>query len=99
MAIGGFVRLSPKPGAEAELLMRAVDMVGDIRTEPGNVLALLFRDPEQSGDVFMLEMFKDQAAIEAHRVASHSVVKGPAVHALLQSPMEIRRLEIIEPGS
>ena len=99
MAIGGFVRLSPKPGAEAELLRRALEVAGDVRTEPGNLFTMVFRDPENPNDVFMLELFKDQTAIEAHRVASHTVVKGPAVHALLQSPMEIRRLEIIDPAS
>jgi quinol monooxygenase YgiN len=96
MAVGGFVRLVPKPGAEAELLERALDVAADVRTEPGNVLALVFRDPERTGDIFMLELFQDQTAIEAHRVARHSVEKGPFVHALLQSPMEIQRVEVIE---
>jgi quinol monooxygenase YgiN len=96
MAVGGFVRLSPKPGAEAELLERALEVIEDVRREPGNVLALVLRDPELPNDVLMLELFTDQAAIAAHRVASHSVVKGPAVHALLESPMQLRRLETIE---
>ena len=96
MPIGGFVRLIPKAGAEEELLARALDVAADVRTEPGNVLTLVMHDTEQSNDVFMFELFRDQAAVEAHRVARHSVEKGPFIHALLEVPMEIRRLETIE---
>src|SRR5262245_41664178 len=98
MPIGGFVRLIPKPGAEEELLTRALEVAEDVRSEPGNLLTLVFRDTEVSGDVFMLELFTDQAAVEAHRVARHTVEKGPAVHALLRTPMEVRRLETIGPA-
>lgn len=97
MPIGGIVRLIPKPGAEEELLRRALEVADDVRGEPGNVLALVMRDPEAPDDVFMLELFSDQAAVLAHREARHTVEKGPAVHALLQTPMQIRRLETIEP--
>lgn len=98
MPIGGLVRLSPKPGVEAELLERALEVAGDVSREPGNVLALVLRDPAAPNDVFMLELFKDDAAVEAHRVATHTVEKGPRVHALLATPMEIQRFQTIEAG-
>lgn len=90
MPIGGLVRLIPKPGAEQELLAKAHEVVADVRGEPGNMIALVLHDPSAPGDVFMFELFKDQAAIEAHRVARHSVEKGPLVHALLATPMQIQ---------
>lgn len=95
MAIGGLVRLIPRPGAEAELLERALEVAGDVSTEPGNVVALVLRDPASPDDVFMLELFRDEAAVEAHRVAKHTLEKGPAVHALLATPMEIQRFETL----
>lgn len=93
MAKGGFVRLVPKAGAEAELLERALDVAEDVRTEPGNLLTLVLQDPDRPGEVFMLELFEDEAAVEAHRVAKHTVEKGPKVHAILETPMEIQHIE------
>jgi quinol monooxygenase YgiN len=95
MPTGGLVRLIPKPGAEAELLARALDVAADVRDEPGNVIALVLRDPARPDDVLMFELFADQQAVEAHRAARHSLEKGPRVHALLETPMEIQRLETI----
>lgn len=95
MSIGGLVRLIPKPGAEAELLERALDVARDVAGEPGNVLALVLRDPASPGDVFMLELFQDEAAIEAHRAAPHTVEKGAAVHGLLAMPMIVQKFEAI----
>jgi quinol monooxygenase YgiN len=66
-----------------------------VRDEPGNVIALVLRDPARPDDVLMFELFTDQQAVEAHRAARHSLEKGPRVHALLETPMEIQRLETI----
>lgn len=96
MAIGGFVRLKPKPGAEDELLERLLDVAEDVRSEPGNLLTLVFRDPADPRDVFMLELFEDEAAIEAHRVAEHTKRKAAAVHAILEEPMTVQRLETLD---
>jgi len=95
MPIGGIVRLTPRPGAESELLERALEVAGDVRTEPGNLFAYVLQEPGNPGDVFMFELFADQQAVEAHRVATHTVEKGPLVHALLARPMEIQRLETL----
>lgn len=94
MAIGGLVKLSPQAGAEEELLRRIQDVAEDVRGEPGNLLTLIMRDPENSRDIFMLELFADQSAIEAHRKARHTVEKGPSVHALLDVPMQTQRFEV-----
>ena len=93
MAIGGFVRLVPKAGKEQELLERAIDVAHDVRTEPGNLVTYVLRDRENGRDVLMFELFTDQAAIEAHREAEHSKAKGPAIHALLETPMQVQWVE------
>lgn len=93
MAIGGFVRLIPKAGKESELLERALDVAEDVRTEPGNLVTYVLRDRENGRDILMFELFTDEAALEAHRDAEHSRTKGPAVHALLEVPMQVQRVE------
>lgn len=93
MAVGGFVRLIPKPGKEAELLERLLDIADDVRAEPGNLVTYVLRDPDNRRDVLMFELFTDDVAIVAHREAEHSLVKGPHVHAILAEPMQVQRIE------
>lgn len=95
MAIGAFVTLTPKPGAHAELLEKTVEVIGDVRTEPGNVMSVTLRDPDQPEKIFLFEIYRDQAAIDAHKVAAHSVEKGPAIHAMFGEPLHTRWLETI----
>ncbi len=93
MPLAALCRLTPKPGAEEELLTRLLDVAKDVRTEPGNLVTYVLRDPEQPGDVLMFEIFEDMDAILAHREAQHSIDKGPAVHAILNGPMQVQRFE------
>lgn len=96
MAIGGFVRLIPQLGKESELLARALDVAEDVRSEPGNLATYVLRDRDNGRDVLMFELFTDEAAIAAHREAEHSKIKGPAIRALLESPMQVQWIESAE---
>lgn len=96
MVIAALARLTPRPGAGQELLERLQDVAKDVRTEPGNLLTAVLRDPDRPDDVVMLEVFRDQEAVEAHRVARHSVEKGPPVHALLAFPMQTKKFDAID---
>ena len=96
MAIGGFVRLVPKAGKETELLERLRDIAEDVRAEPGNLATYVMRDREGGRDLLMFELFTDQAAIEAHKEAEHSRIKAPAIYALLETPMQVQPVEILD---
>lgn len=96
MAIGAFVTLTPKPGAHAELLERTLDVIADVRTEPGNLLSLTLRCADDPEKIFLFEIYRDQAAIAAHRAAAHSVEKGPAVHALFGEPLHTQWFETVD---
>lgn len=96
MPPGGLVKLTPREGAEDELLRRVLDVASDVRSEPGNLVTLVMRDPANPRDLFMLELFRDQAAVEAHRRATHTLEKGPLVHALLAVPMQTQHFELID---
>ncbi len=96
MALAAFVTLKPKAGAAAELRKRVLDVAEAVRDEPGNLLTLAFCDPENPDHMIMLELFRDQTAIEEHRIARSSVEMGPAVHALLAEPITIQRLVALD---
>lgn len=87
MPIAAFVTMTAKPGSVDELPARLTDVIADVRSEPGNLLAVLVRDPADAAKVFEFAIYRDQAAIEAHRVARHSLEKGPLVRELFAEPM------------
>jgi autoinducer 2-degrading protein len=95
MAIGAFVTLTPKPGAAAELLERTIDVIRDVRAEPGCLASMVLRDPEDPDRVLLFEIYRDQAAIAAHKQAAHTIEKGPALQALLGEPLHTRWFETI----
>ena len=96
MPIAALVTMTPLPGREAELMERLVDVLRDVRTEPGNLMAVVLKDPKQPEVILEFAVYRDQAAIEAHRVAPHSLAKGPAVQALLKEPYQARYFDPVD---
>jgi quinol monooxygenase YgiN len=60
------VHIQASPGAEDELAQHLSALVGPTRAEPGCVSYELFRDPEQPAKFMFQEVFRDQAALDAH---------------------------------
>jgi quinol monooxygenase YgiN len=96
MPIAALVTMTPIPGREAEIEKLLAEVIADVRTEPGNLMAVVLRDPSQPDKIFEFAVYKDEAAIEAHRKAEHSVVKGPLVGALQSEPWTAQRFETID---
>ena len=96
MAIGALVAFDPVPGMEAELERRIVDVIKDVRTEPGNLLAVMLRDPNKPERLFEFAIYRDWAAVEAHRVADHSLVKGPSVRECFVGDMKPQYFETVD---
>lgn len=96
MPIAALVTMTAIAGREEELVAALTDVLADVRTEPGNLMAVALRDPAQPGKIFEFAVYKDQAAIDAHRVAPHSVTKGPLVGALLGAPWTSQIFETID---
>jgi quinol monooxygenase YgiN len=94
--IAALVTMTPRPGCEDELLAGLTEVVADVRTEPGNLMVLLLRDPDQPDKIFEFTIFQDQAAIEAHRKAEHSLTKGPLLSALQSEPWHTRFFETLD---
>ncbi len=82
MPIAVLLTMYAKPGKEEELAERFTDILGEVRSEPGNLLAITLRDPNEPGKLYEFAIYKDEAAIEAHKVAEHSLKKGPPIREL-----------------
>lgn len=95
MAVGALVKLTPKPGVAKELFDKTVDVIADVRTEPGNLMSVIMRDADQPDAIYLFEIYRSQAAIADHNVATHTVEKGPQLRALLDGPPQSRWFETI----
>jgi quinol monooxygenase YgiN len=96
MPIAALVTMTPIAGREDEMMALLTDVLADVRAEPGNLMAVALRDPAQPGKIFEFAVYKDQAAIDAHRKAEHSVVKGPLVGALQSEPWTSQIFETVD---
>lgn len=96
MAIAVLLTMTAKLGEGAELERRFTDTMKDVRTEPGNRLVVTMRDPERPDQLFEFAIYRDQAAIEAHAVANHSLEKGPWVCELFSEPRVPRFFETVD---
>lgn len=93
--IGKLVRMTAKPGASEELRTRLLDAVALSRTEPGNLVAVLMVDPEDEHRFSIFEIYRDEAAIEAHREAPYAKESAPIIHALFATPMEVETFDTL----
>ena len=76
MAFVLVVRMTAKEGEQdraAEIIPRLVEAS---RAEPGNVLYLAHRDPEDPRVFLMYEQYRDQAAFEEHGATEHFKTLG-----------------------
>lgn len=92
------VHFHPKPGSEqaVETILRG--MVVATRQEPGNELYDLYRAASATGTaVFvLLERYRDQAALEAHRATEHYKTYRATIMEHLGGPIDVRVLESLD---
>ena len=68
-----FVPMKIKQGYRDQFLKSMVDddALGAVRDEPGCLRFDVIQDPEDSHQIFLYEVYRDQAAFEAHTKAPH----------------------------
>jgi len=93
MPIGALVTMTAKPGAAAELLALIQQAVRDSRTEPGNFMVLSMTDPVDEHKICIFEIYRDEAAIQEHKAAGHTIEMTPKIHALFGAPIEVKRFD------
>jgi len=86
-----WVKVRIKPG-ERERFLKAieVDALGSERDEPGCMRFNVLRDAQDENTYYFYEVYRDEAALEAHRAAPHYAVWRAAADTLDGAPQATR---------
>ncbi|MBV9993238.1 MAG: antibiotic biosynthesis monooxygenase [Alphaproteobacteria bacterium] len=96
MAIGVIATLRVQEGKGAELETVFADLAGQVRAnEPGNKLYRLCRSRGDANTYVVMELYDDQAAIEAHGKSDHFRAAGPKIGACLAGRPDIQYLDAV----
>jgi quinol monooxygenase YgiN len=96
MAIGVIATLKVQPGKGGDLETAFKDLAAKVRAnEPGNKFYALCKSRTVEDTYVVMEMYDDQAAIEAHGKSDHFRAAGPGIGACLAGRPEIQYLDAI----
>jgi quinol monooxygenase YgiN len=85
-----------KPGNEAEFEQVFAKMTAGVKAnEPEAHLYQLTRNRSEPGTYKALELYTDDAALDAHRASDHYKLGGPQLRALVDAPVEIEVLDTV----
>ena len=93
-----WVKVRVKPDGKARFLKAIeVDALGSERDEPGCLRFNVLRDEKDPNVYYFFEVYKDEAALEAHRKAPHYAVWRAAADTL-DGPTEPLRCTPVFPS-
>jgi (4S)-4-hydroxy-5-phosphonooxypentane-2,3-dione isomerase len=94
-----WVKVRVKPG-ERERFLKAieVDALGSERDEPGCMRFNVLQDTQDQNVYYFYEVYRDEAALEAHRAAPHYAVWRAAADTLDGTP-EATRCQTVFPAA
>lgn len=87
------VRLTAAPGRRLALLDLVNTYADGLREEPGTELFMVSLDPDSADNVWLYEVFRDEAAEDAHRSASGFAQMLGSVADLLEGQPAVLRLD------
>lgn len=91
-----FASFHPRPGREADVGELLGWMVERTRAEPGCERYDLYEDREAQGTFHLLERYRDQDALEAHRASEHYLEYRRRIADMLRDPVGVIVLEPID---
>ena len=96
--IGAIARLKVQDGKAAEFEAVFRKLAGKVRSdEPGNRLYQLCKSRTDVNEYVVMEIYADQAAVEAHRNSPHAQAHFPELGQLLQpGPMGLEFLDTVD---
>jgi quinol monooxygenase YgiN len=97
LAIWVKVRVKPE-GRDKFLKAIEADALGSERDEPGCLRFNVLQDEKDQNVYYFYEVYKDQAALEAHRQAPHYAIWRAAADTL-DGPTEPTRCAPVFPGA
>ena len=96
MAIGVIATLKVQPGKGADLEAAFKNLATKVRlNEPGNKFYTLCKSRAAEDTYVVMEMYDDQAAIEAHGKFDHFRAAGPSIGACLAGRPDIQYLDAV----
>ncbi|MDB5708933.1 MAG: antibiotic biosynthesis monooxygenase [Sphingomonas bacterium] len=94
--IGVIATLTIQPGKQAEFEVVFARLAAQVRSdEPGNIFYLLCRSRENDQTYKVLEQYRDQAALDAHRASAHYRAAGPLLAGVLAGAPTVELLDAI----
>ena len=96
MAIGVIATLKIQEGKGPEFEAVFRDLAGQVRAnEPGNKLYQVFKSRNDANTYIVMEVYADQAALEAHGKSDHFKAAGPKIGPTLGGRPDIHYLDSI----
>src|SRR5437763_13349311 len=93
-----WVKVREKPDARERFLKAIeVDALGSERDEPGCVRFNVLQDAQDENVYYFYEVYRDEAALEAHRAMPHYQV-WRSVADVLEGPTEATRCDTVFPS-
>jgi len=94
-----WVKVRIKPNMRKRFLEAIeVDALGSEQDEPGCLRFNVLHDAQDENVYYFYEVYKDQAALEAHRTMPHYAVWREAAAEALDGPTEATRCESVFPA-
>jgi quinol monooxygenase YgiN len=96
MAIGVIATLKVQEGKAADFEAVFRDLAGEVRAnEPGNKLYQVFKSRKEANTYVVMEIYQDQAALEAHGKSDHFKAAGPRLGPTMAGRPDILYLDSV----
>lgn len=94
MTLGIVATLKIKPGKESEFEAVFLELQAAVKkNEPGALQYEVFKSKANASTYIVMEQYKDEAALAAHRTTPHMAAAGPKLGAVLDGRPGIELLE------
>lgn len=96
MTIGVIATLKVQEGKTAEFEAVFSDLAGQVRAnEPGNKLYQVFKSRKEANTYVVMEIYADQAALDAHGKSDHFKAAGPKLGPTMAGRPDVLYLDSI----
>jgi quinol monooxygenase YgiN len=94
MAIGVIATLKVQPGKGGEFEQVFRELAAQVRAnEPGNKLYQVFKSRKEADTYVVMEVYQDQAALDAHGKSDHFKAAGPKIGPTMAGRPDIHYLD------
>ena len=91
MSIGVVVTLKVAEGKGAACEAAFAELTAQVRAnEPGNKLYQLFKSKAEANTYVVMEIYDDQAAMDAHNTTAYFLAAMPKIGATMAGPPDLR---------